>query len=245
MSVETMENIPEFYILGLPIETEIGILHPVTVGQYPKFVQYIQVLSLQDWQFKQMMKFDEDDELSNNIKDIHFFYIIDTFKDIGGKDNNTIYDIYMHYKSLFEFCFKDDVFGLIDNGEDFDYYRNLILSMNGIEPDIPNPNPEIERYNQLKELLESQKGDSITFNAMYTSVLAFTGQSPNNMTLYQFYKVFDRISHFKNFDITSMYGMVSNEVELNPWYGETKKPEPIIITEEQMRKGSMGLHEGL
>ena len=27
-----MENIPEFYILGLPVETELGLIYPIKVN---------------------------------------------------------------------------------------------------------------------------------------------------------------------------------------------------------------------
>lgn len=231
---DTMENIPEFYILGLPVETELGLIYPIKVKQYLKLAKYIQILSLEDWQFKKMINFDNinDNEFLSFIRDSHFFYIINMFKDSGAKES-VLYEIYQHYKDLFKFCFREDVFDLIETSEDFDYYREQIIKINGIKIDRVNPNPEIERYNQLKKLLDAKRGDTITFKAMYTSVLVATGHNPNELTLYQFHEVFDRISHFKNFDVTTMYRIVDNEIKVHNWTAETKEEAPKLISKKE------------
>lgn len=247
MEVETMDNIPEFYILGLPVKTPIGIIYPIKVKQYLELAKYMQILSMEDWQFKQMIN--PESEIYDDIKDIHFFYIIKSLKDLWDSEENMFHQLYTHYKSLFQLCFHDDVFDLIETDEEFEEYRELIRGVNGIKHDPPNPNPEIEKYNQLKRLLDSKKGDTITFKAMYTSVLATTGNNPNELTMYQFNEVFERIGHFKSYDTTTLFKTVDadGKVEIQPWYGEAKVAEPKRMTEEQFNKaaqnGGNGLHE--
>ena len=40
-----MPNIKDFYILGRPIQTDIGILYPVKVKDYPDFLEHMQILT--------------------------------------------------------------------------------------------------------------------------------------------------------------------------------------------------------
>ncbi len=257
---DIMDNIPDLYIIGLPVRTEIGILYPLQVIDYPKFVPFIQILNMEDFEFKDTMKISMKESLQSEnepytevidaifdeIKDIHFFYLLMEQKDNVDSGFNAIYN---HYKKLFKMCFRDDVFDLIQNHEEFEYYRDLIREFNGVEYEKPNPNPEIRKFDNYKRLLAARKGDIITFKGMYTSVLVATGMSPNNLTLYQFHEVFDRIGHFKNFDVTMLYRLLDSEMEIQSWYGETKKKEDAVITEEQLqnakKQGKQGLQSDL
>ena len=38
------------------------------------------------------------------------------------------------------------------------------------------------------------------------------------MTLYKFYKYFDRLSQFKNYDTTTLFTTVSSDVKIEPWF---------------------------
>jgi hypothetical protein len=53
---------------------------------------------------------------------------------------------------------------------------------------------------------------------MYTSVWVGTGTKPDNLFLYEFYALFNRISQFKNFEMTSMFKCYSNEQQIDLWY---------------------------
>lgn len=232
--MDVMDNIPDFYILGLPVRTPIGDIYPIKVKEFVEIAKYLQILNIEDFEFKRMLGIEDNEEL----KDIHFFEIIKGLKGTNWHEGNAIYDIYAGYRDLFQMCFKCDAFELIETSEEFEMYRDLIRSINGITYEKPNPNPEIEKYNQMKKLLESKKGDSITFKAMYTSILVSTGNNPNELTLYQFYEVFERIGHFKNFDVTTMYRMMDSDVDVNNWFGEAKKAEEKRITEERFKQAS-------
>lgn len=232
--MDVMDNMPDLYILGLPVKTPIGNIHPVKVREFMEIAKYLQILNIEDFEFKRMLSIENDEML----KDVHFFEIMKELRGSDWHEGNVIYDIYMGYSGLFQLCFKEDVFGSIETAEEFEAYRDLIRGINGIKHEKPNPNPEIEKYNQMKKLLESKRGDSITFKAMYTSILVATGNNPNELTLYQFYEVFDRIGHFKNFDVSTMYRMVDNEIDVSNWFGEIKRAEEKRITEERFKQAS-------
>lgn len=258
--MDVMENIPEFYILGLPVRTPIGNIHPIKVKEYVKLIRYIQILNLEDFEFKDILKtsisqdidVDMRKSIEHLIKDVHFFYIIIEWGSSNKSNDNVFYHLYVAYKELFKLCFKEDVFDQIQTSEEFEEYRELIRNINSIKYKKPNPNPEIEKYNKLKQLLQAKKNDYITFKSMYTSILVQTGMNPNELTLYQFNEIFDRIGHFKNFDVTTLYRLLYENVDVNNWYEEDKEEKQNFITEKQLneakkqnKNGKQGLQNEL
>lgn len=217
-----MENIEEFYILGIPIKTDIGILYPIYVKEYPVFVRYLQILNMQNFEFKQIVDTFKDQlptDIHQLIQDVHFFEFLRMIKHLK-ENGGFFFELFNHYIDLFKLCFKEDVFERIKTFKEFEKYRDLIRDFNGMKHNKPNPNPVIERQNQLRKLLLESKGDTITFNAMYTSILVATGNNPNDLTLYQFNKIFDRISQFKNHDTTTLYRILDDKITIEAWYGE-------------------------
>lgn len=241
----------EFYIFGRPIKTRIGNLHFLTVSEYYDFVMngYMEalVLNKQDLlkRLKQISSFDENinviiDVLSRtNLFDfLNIVYEFDVNSEI--EDNYVrglgLVDLYNTFVKMFEFCFKEDVFHRIADNDEFEMYRDMILEINNFPIEKPNPNPEIERFNQLRRLVQKSKGESVTFEAMYTSVGLAFGKDPDDMTLYKFYKYFDRLSQFKNYDTTTLFATVSSDVKIEPWFKsfEEKKNEMQTISEEEL-----------
>lgn len=84
--------------------------------------------------------------------------------------------------------------------------------------------------------MQKSKGESLTFEAMYTSVGLAFGKDPDDMTLYKFYKYFDRLSQFKNYDTTTLFATVSTDVKIEPWFKsfEEKKNEMQTISEKEV-----------
>lgn len=236
-----MENIKELYILGKPIDTKIGKLHFVKVKEYDEFLKYYNILSLEKQDLLQVFKTASNEDSNYNslvecLKANTLFDFICLFSQEELKET-WLGEFYIQFKELFKFCFKEDVFNLIENNEEFEKYRELIKKINCVNIEKPNPNPEIERRNQLRKLLEKNKNDNITFEAMFTSIEVITGRDPNEMTLYQFYKTFERICQVKNYDTSTLFATVSAEAKIEAWYKDldTKKEE-LYITEEQLNK---------
>lgn len=248
--VDSMDNVKDFYIIGLPIDTEIGKLYPTLMEDYPTLLKYLGVLTLEkdDLIISLSAIAKENDgfqPLVDYAKDVSLFEFAITFK---GEDykGTFIQDIYIQFKELFKFCFKDDVFDKIQDNEEFEYYIQLIKDVNDVQYEKPNPNPEIARFDRLKKKLQDMKGETVTFEAMYSSVLLSSGIHPNKMTIYQFNKAFDRIGHFKSYDTTTLFKTVdtSGKLDVHPWYSMTKKEEPSLITEEQLNKAREQMSKG-
>lgn len=247
-----MDILKEFYIYGRPIETRIGKLHFITVGEYYDFILegHFSHLTLDK---RDLIK--RINEMVNNSSDVKpitdaigNITLFDFVMIMGSKEIKTesedsyikllkLDKLYDGFRELFKFCFKEDVFFKISTSEEFEFYRDLIVEINCIPYEKPNPNPEIERYNQMKRLMQKNKGESINFESMYTSVGLAIGKDPDDMTLYKFNKYFNRLAQFKNYDTSTLFATVSKDAKIEPWYKviEDKEETQQTISEEELR----------
>lgn len=237
-----MKNIEEFYILERPIQTDIGVLYPFTVNEYPEMMEFMILLILDEqniivWLEAMSEQIEIFVPILESARQMTLFELIKLFDDIDYKGTifNDLYELNNQYKELFEYCFREDVFLKVKSSEEFEYYRDLIITFNNIQYTKPNPNPEIERRNQLKRKLLEMKGETIDFESMITSIEVVEGRDIGSMTVYKFGKIFDRIAQFKNYDITVLYSMLDGR-KIYPWYQtiQQTEPEEQYITEEQL-----------
>lgn len=233
-------NSDQMYILGLPIALPIGTIHPIKVSEYEVLARHMRALFMDISDVRKTMKMlcKENkgfDGLSMYAEQVDFFTFVTSFKD-GEYKGSFLYDLYDDQKRLFEFLFREDVFDKIEDNESLNLYRKKIISMNNIQYKKPNPNPELARLDDLKAKLSEMKGENITFEAMYTSVLLSCPLNPNDLTLYQLDKAFDRVIHFKNYDTSTLFKTVdhSGKMDISPWYGTTKEETPVTITQDQL-----------
>lgn len=214
-----MFDLKEFYILGLPIETELGELHFVKIKDMPMFAQYQNILTIsKDKIIYLFLGFDEK-------KDIWTSDWQNKFKEF--KDNILLYDLIIQiqelhdlYIKLFDYLFKTkNIFQQVTR-DNFNYYRNLIMKMNCINEEEFNPNPEIRKW-QEKSKRAKQDGKPIEFQDMISSVVVGTGltyEQVCEMTLYQFYTTFRRLSAFKEYDTSTLFATVSTEkIKIEQW----------------------------
>lgn len=239
-----MENVKELYVLEKPIETKIGYIYPVLVDDYYEFLKFNGVLNFDKnaliSYFKDLTGQNEEFQpFLDLVEELDLFDFI-VICGVDEYKGSFLYDLYDGYKKLFEFCFKDDVFHLIENNNDFDEYINIIRDINGVKYEPASSNPEIERRNQMKRRLDAMKGENITFEDMFISVCVGLQKLPsevNKMTIFNFYKIFAGIGQFKNYDTSTLFATVSSEVKIEPWYKSTEvKKEQAYITEDQLEK---------
>lgn len=235
------------YILEHPIKVEIGLLHPIKVGDYEVFEEISSVVSLDrivlinhfkgvvlsEPQFKPLLDIVEELNMFDFIK----FCGMDEYKDTFLSDLNK------QYVELFKFCTKcnnDIVFYLIENDDEFQEYVKLIREMNGIPYEEASPNPEVERRNQLARKLESMRNENIDFESMFTSVCVGLQKTPsevNDMSIYSFHKIFGRIGQFKSYDTDVLFATVSTstDAKIDSWYKtDTVSKKESYITSEQL-----------
>jgi hypothetical protein len=199
-----MQDIKDLYILCQPIETKIGQLRFIKVQEYPEMMKYVQLLFVDKIDLLQFIN----KEYRKLIEQISLLELIKKLN---------IEPIYMrkYFSEMFKFFFANDVFDLVQTDEELNYYRDLIKQMNQIHYEKPCSNPEIEKFNIFKRLLQKKKGQDVTFESIYTSVWVGTGMKPDDMCIYQLYALFSRISQFKNYDTTSLFATVTSEVRLS------------------------------
>lgn len=228
------------YILGEPITTPIGTAKPIKVSDYDVLSKYMGSIFIDKPQVvKILTEVVEQDEVFQPFldfaKEVDFLEFVNYFNTEQYQET-FLYEFYSEQKKLFEYIFGEDVFDKIESMEQLKEYRKLIIEMNDISYKPPNPNPELARLDRLKQKLIEMKGDGITFEAMYTSVLINSTVPPNGLTLYQFNKVFDRIGHFKSYDTSTLFKTVdqSGKLDISPWYKTTEDEKQGTITQEQL-----------
>lgn len=234
-----MENLEDFYIIGNHIDTEIGKLHPTLIEDYPSLVLHSSILTLDKEEINVYLEslIGSGEAINDDfIKGLQGLSLLEFLK-VYNEPDSDFYNLYSQYKQLFELCFKKDTFDLVESDKDLEYYIDLIKDINNIKLEKPNPNPEIERRNKLKKMLQEQKGETVSFESMFTSIEAITGRDPSKMTVYRFYKVFDRIGQIKDYDTSTMHAMVSDKAKIEPWYKNIViQDKENYITEEQLDK---------
>ena len=244
-----MKNIKEFYIIGEPIETKIGDLHPIYIKDYPTMLEYVGVLVLDKASVLNTLKpmIMQDESLSvllDLANELSLYEFICLFEDVEYT-GSFLHDLYNQYRDMFILCFKDDVFHKIETNEEFEYYIDLIKNFNDIKHEKENPNPEIARMDELKRRLQEARGELVTFEAMFTSTLLSSSINPKDMTLYQFNKAFDRIGYFKSYNTSTLFATVSGDAEITPWYSTTKSEDKqTTITQEQLNRAKTQSNKG-
>lgn len=214
---------------------DFGKLYFTKVKDKDELYSYVPYLVLQKNELLDFLK-DKNEILYDNLKInglYNFLLTINKFK----INKYGLYELYKGFKNLFLFCFKDDVFDKIGTEENFEYLRNLIVEINCIPYEKPNPNPDIEWFNQLERQIREKNGETVTFDAVYTSVWVVTGCCPDNMTLYQFYKLFYRIAQIKNFDVSALFKTVDyeNKIKIESWAKDEDKTKDKVVSFEELK----------
>lgn len=236
------------YILENPIKVDIGYLYPIKVKDYETFQRIGGIAQLDKValinNFKDIVKKDERFQPFLEVVEELDMYDFIRFCGLEQYKDSFLYDLNKQYVDLFKFCTKNNngmVFEIIETDENFQHYIKIIRKMNGIPYEATSPNPEVERRNELTRKLESMKGENIDFESMFTSVCVGLQKTPielGEMTLYSFYKIFNRIAHFKGYDRNILFATVTDNVTIEPWYkvDEIIEKNQQYITEEQINK---------
>lgn len=231
-----MDNIKELYVLDRPIKTRIGNMHFFKVKEYPEMMQYTPYVSMQKDEFVNMLNKEEmqnflketifkeldKDSITSYIQQSDFITLIRDFKEL--------FDLYNRYKELFILVFKEDVIDLIHNDEEFESIKSIIKDMNNISTEKINPNPEIQRFIDIKKQLDKRKGGEINFESIYTSVYLEIGKDIEELSIFNLHTLFNRISAYKNYDTTTLFATVSEKSNIESWY----KPMKVESSKEEM-----------
>lgn len=208
-----MINIQEFYILGLPIETDIGECQFIKVKDYPDYFNDLQIISLSKdhliYKYSLLNKDGSLNKLIDDLSKLNLFEIVISLPELQQS-----------YYRVFTKAFGNEETLSFVTKDNFDYYRKLIMTMNCLKEEQINPNPEIQHALERSRRVKSQEGEKLTFADMCSSVVGYNGltyQNISDFTIYQFYMTYYRIAHIKNYDTTTLFKTVSNDVKIDSW----------------------------
>lgn len=208
-----MINIQEFYILGLPIETDIGECNFIKVRDYPDYFNDLQIISLsKDHLIYKYSQLNKDSSLNDLIQELHKLNLYEIATGLP--------ELQQSYYRVFTKVFGNEDTLTFINEDNFDYFRKLIMTMNCLKEEKINPNPEIQRALERSRRVKSQEGEKLTFADMCSSVVGYNGltyQNINEFTIYQLYMTYYRIAQIKNYDTTTLFKTVSNDVKIDSW----------------------------
>ena len=225
----------EFFILGNPIETEIGNAQFIKVKDYPDIYSDLNILSASKFHF--LHNFLSSNQANNEQKEwierASLYEIVSSVPDIS-------YSYYRVFAKVF------DVDNAIErvNSENFNYYRALIMKMNCMKEEKINPNPEIQRAIERSKRVKAQEGGKLTFTDIVTSIVGYNGltyESINDFTIYQLYQTFHRIGQIKNYDTSTLFATVSSEkINIESWnkHIDLYEEESHFVSEQQFKKNT-------
>lgn len=228
-----------FFYWGEPVKTPIGEIEFKKVKDYPEVAKHLAVLKGTDKIsiLKLLMK-------SGNVEFARLIEpepFLDTMMILEGTA------LYTQYVSALEFFLGKN---LVDRNNPIVYtdadlydYLELIYHMNASSfPKRLTGNPEIDRFIEYERRLQQKMSGNITLESLTSSVAVHMGipieQLKDIMTIYQLHVDFYRIGQFKAFDVTTMYRMMDNKVELVEWNKHVDILESLSKKEKTLEEAS-------
>lgn len=208
-----MEDNKEFYILGLPIKTAIGECQFLKVKDYPDFYMHLQIVSMsKDHILNTYHKANKNGELDGLIGAMKDMPLIELIRALD--------EFKKAYAELFIKLFgNEDILENLTN-DNFPSIRKMILDMNCVKEEKINPNPEIQAAIERSIRVKNQSGENLGFQDIVSSIVGFNGLTYpdlNEMTIYQLYMTFQRISQIKGYDTSTLFATVSPSADITSW----------------------------
>lgn len=212
-----LERLREFYSLGLPVETEIGVCHHMLVRDYPKFYPDLAIISKPALFFIQEVK--ADNEKNGNLtelqlKEFDSYSLIDFVATFDSIQNS--------YKRVFDHMFQDnDVINKIETEEQFEQIRTIVLDLSYTLEEYINPNPIIQRSIERSKRLKAAEKGKLTFNDVVSAVSVVSGKTYQeivDMTVFQLYLDFKRIdTYLENISGVILTAGVKEQIKHRDW----------------------------
>lgn len=237
-----MINEKSFYILGEPIDTEIGECNFLKVIDYPDYFMELNIMSLSKNhlinKYNQLIEKDKDPSLIAFVKEMEKFNLFDLVASIP--------ELQQAYIRIFAKVFNSEEILYKINEANFDFIRKLILDMNVAKEEVINPNPEIQRAIERSRRVKSSDGDKVDFCDIVTCLVGdkgFTYDEVNEFTIYQLYMTYHRIAQIKNYNTSTLFATVAEKVKIDSWskHIDLFAEENHAITKEEFEKSAGSL----
>lgn len=212
MSVQIDDS---FFILGNPIETNLGKCHFIKVKDYPNYFMDLHIVSLtKEHIIQRFSSMSKDERVIKFIEEMRKSSLFDIVREV--------LDVRESYIRLFDKLFEGEgVFHEIKKEKEFEEYRQVVLRMSCIKEEEINPNPEIQKAIDRSKRVKAQNSGKFEFVDMVTSIVGFNGltyKHINEFTVYQLYMTYYRIAQIKNYDTSTLFATVAaDKVDIENW----------------------------
>lgn len=209
----------DFFIFGRPIETPFGKVRFLTYPEYLENQQDLVLISMNVLHFyyyyRKEMKNPTEEEMSHlkQLKESDLLSLVLTTQQIL-KAYVRVFENVITFDNGKEIA---DIFNSLDTFMDM---RKLIMDMNILVEEDVSPNEEIQEGIERGKLISQTKSEKQSFEDIITSIVAGTSNSFDdvcNMTVYQVYATYARLGAIFNYNTSTLFATVSNEVEIEPW----------------------------
>lgn len=241
--MSSLDNKRRFFITTDVLSIGFGELEFKKVKEYELVSLYMPLLQVAEHQVKQAcydsakeMGIYDDGELKKFMLRLKKTSMISLIQQNPTPLRQTPYSR-SNYIKMFDYFFSDfteDKLNWFKSNKDFDQIRDLIIETHGQEPDREPVNATLADYNRKQKELMVRSGQSASFEAMYTSVYAYTGDDPLDMTLYKFHKLFERINRIFNYESSVFLRpyMSKDAGDIKPFYADKEDTRKMISKDE-------------
>lgn len=227
-----------FFYLGEPVETPIGLIEFKKVAEYPKVARYLSILKNTDKiSILKLLYKSGNSDLGNLLSKEP---LLDTLMILSDTP------LYTQYLEAIEYFLGKNILDkhnlVIYTDTELYEYLELIYHMNAtVFPRRLTGNPEIDRYIEYEKRLVQKKSSGLTLESIMSSVKVFMGLSNEelkDLTIYQLFVDFYRISHYQSFDVTAMYRMMDSKVTLVEWNKDVDMLTSLVRKEKTLEEAS-------
>lgn len=212
-----MEINKEFFIFGLPVETDICTVRFLKYFEYIKYLPELSTLTMNVlhiyYQYRKL-NITDDPEIEKTLERLKENSL---YEIVGDSDQ-----LASAYFQIFNLVIDNEeaVRKIIEDENLFMLYRQLILDMNMLSEEEVSPNPEIQEFIDAGRELAQQNSDKQTYSDIMSSIVIGAGVDYDiitNWTVLRVYATFYRIGAFKNSDVTALFATVTDKVKYETW----------------------------
>jgi len=245
----------DFYIFGEPIDTKFGKIRFLTYKEYLLNLSELSLISQNVLHLYYMYRkqFEKEKNSKELIEELNQYKKKNLYEIVLGTDY--ILEAYLKILLLVldtnEYSdeeFKIVIDAIFSTEEDFMYIRNMIMDMQVLTEDDVSPNEEIQKAIERSRRVKQHSSDKQSFVDIVTSITASTNNSFEdvcNMTVFQVYATYARISAIFNYNTTTLFATVAEKVSIEAWNKHINlfEKKTDTLTQEEFKSQFGGLFD--
>lgn len=208
-----MNEFKDFFFLGKPINTEIGELDFIRLKEYPDYISALNMMKMSKKEIiREHSKFNEDGSLDALIIELKKRSLFDIVHSLLPEFSEA------YFKVLSRVVKDPESLQAIDK-KIFNNIRKLIMDMHCLTEDKIIDNAELQEFHDISKTLKQQDSQN-DLKDIASCVAAFNGytyEEISEMTMYQLYLSYYRMSEVMNYNTSTLFATVSPDVKVGDW----------------------------